>query len=68
MSAEEASAGRGLVNEPLIDAPAAKINSAVAVVLECLYGLRFVTGGDRVEELADQPETIHLVIVLARRE
>ena len=64
-----ASAGRGLINEPLIGAPAAKIIWAVAVVgLERLGRLRLVTGGDRVEELADQAQTIHLVVVLAGRE
>ena len=61
--------GLGLINEPLIGAPTTEIIWAVAVVgLERLGRLWVVTGADRVEELADQPETIHLVIVLAGRE
>ena len=61
--------GRQLVGKPLIGAPAAEIIWAVAVVgLERLGRRRLVTAGNRVEELADQPERVHLVIVLARRE
>jgi hypothetical protein len=62
------STGR-LIRLPLVK-PAAKIpKPPVAVVrLEHLGRPRLVARRNRVEELADQPETIHLVIVFAGRE